>query len=455
MELTPSFVQLLQHFVPVFTAPTFQTFVAILTGWLLSHRHRYITEVIFASGNVGNGHWSRFHRFFSHAAWDPDVLSLHLAKLVLRLLAPGAVLLWAVDDTLCRKRGLTVYGAGMHHDPLISSRAKPLVSWGHDWVVLCLLLVHPFWAPTKVFALPIAVRLYRNRQGLTKGKKGKTKSAKPKPKADHRTRPELARALIQLVSTWFPQDELVVTGDSAYGGRSVLSHLPANVHLISHVHAKGALYAPPPSPTAKRRGAPRKKGERLPGMAAWAAEAAQPWTSLVFDQFGLHTTLLVKTQQALYYKAGGQRLLTIVLTRDAEGQRPDQMFYCTQLGWDARQILTTYAYRWAIECTFENCKQYLGLEDPANRLPQAVRRTAPTALLLYTLVVVWFHQAGHAWVRFPERPWYRHKQEPSFADQLTTLRRVSHEEKTQGLPAQQGGLKTWITQITEFLSRVG
>src|SRR5205814_693929 len=34
----------------------------------------------------------------------------------------------AVDDTLCRKRGLTVYGTGMHHDPLISSRAKPLVS---------------------------------------------------------------------------------------------------------------------------------------------------------------------------------------------------------------------------------------------------------------------------------------------------------------------------------------
>ena len=59
----------------------------------------------------------------------------------------------------------------MHYDPLISSRAKSLVSWGHDWVVLCLIIVHPFWAPTKVFALPIAFRLYRNRQGLTKGKK--------------------------------------------------------------------------------------------------------------------------------------------------------------------------------------------------------------------------------------------------------------------------------------------
>jgi len=57
MDLTPSLVDLLQHFAPVFTAPTFQTFVEIVTGWILSHRHRYVTEVIFAGGNVGNGHW--------------------------------------------------------------------------------------------------------------------------------------------------------------------------------------------------------------------------------------------------------------------------------------------------------------------------------------------------------------------------------------------------------------
>lgn len=169
MELTPSFLLLLQQFTPVFTSPSFRTFTLIASGWILSNRHRYITEVTFSCGNVGLGHWSRFHRFFSQAAWDLDRISMHLAKLVVAILAPGATLYWAVDDTLCRKRGLTLYGAGMHYDPLISSRAKALVSWGHDWVVLRLIVVHPFWAPTKVFALPIAMRLYVNRQGLTKG----------------------------------------------------------------------------------------------------------------------------------------------------------------------------------------------------------------------------------------------------------------------------------------------
>jgi hypothetical protein len=215
MELTASYLDLLRHFAPVFTSPTFQTFVEIVTGWVLSHRHRYVTEIIFAGGNVGNGHWSRFHRFFSQAAWDLDTFSLFLAKLVGTILAPGATLFWAVDDTLCRKRGLTLYGAGMHYDPLISSRAKSLVSWGHDWVVLCLIIVKPFWAPTKVFALPIAVRLYRNRQGLTKGKKSRGKASKPKPNHDHRTRPQLALELIQLVAQWYPDDEITLTGDSA------------------------------------------------------------------------------------------------------------------------------------------------------------------------------------------------------------------------------------------------
>jgi hypothetical protein len=384
---------------------------------------------------------------------------------VVTILAPGATFLWAVDDTLCRKRGLTLYGAGMHYDPLISSRPKALVSWGHDWVVLCLIIVHPFWAPTKVFALPIAARLYINRQGLTKGKKGKARSAKAKTKTkakaktktdpDHRTRPELALELIRLVARWFPDDEIILLGDSAYGGRSVLSHLPPKVHLISRVHPGGALYKPAPPKAPKTPGRPRKKGDRLPGMAEWAADPEPPWTRLEFDQFGWHATLDVKAIRALYYKSGRDRLLTIVLVHDVEGKRPDQMFYCTKLDWTARQVLAAYACRWAIECTFEYCKQFLGLEDPANRLPKAVERTAPMAMFIYSLVVVWFHKTGHQSVRFPFRPWYTKKAEPSFADMLTTLRRLSYDEKTEGLLPKHPLLKTWIAQLTELLSRTG
>jgi hypothetical protein len=473
MELTQSFLDLLGNFGSVFTAPTFQTFVQICNGWVLSHRHRFITDVIFSGGNVAKGHWSRFHRFFSDAAWDLDTLNMCLALLVVRIFSPTGIILLAVDDTLCRKRGLTIYGTGMHHDPLISSKAKPLVSWGHDWVVLSILIVKPFWAPNKVFALPIAQRLYKNLQGLTKGTKKLTsansatpsarKTKKPKPPADHRTRPQLAVELITLAASWFPARDILVSSDSAYGGKSVLAKLPSNVHLISHVHSKGALFAPLPSVNADApapgkkvpKGRPRKKGARLPGMKDWANDTAKPWAEFAFDQFGLHATLQVKTQQALYYKAGGSRVLTIVLTRDKLGKRPDQMFYCTHLTWDVHQILGTYAHRWAIECTFENCKQFLGLEDPANRVRLAVSRTAPMAFFLYSTIVVWFQTIGHQLVKFPERPWYLHKKEPSFADMLTTLRQRSYDDISATIPLEEMSHKTWLTRLTELLSRTG
>jgi hypothetical protein len=427
-----------------------------MTGWVLSHRRRFVTELIWSSGCTGNGHHSRYHRFFSQARWCLDALCCVLAKLLVAVFAPTGMIELAVDDTLCRKRGLTVYGTGMHHDPLISSRAKPLTSWGHDWVVVTLIVRSPFWAPTKVWSLPIAFRLYRNRQGLTKGKKNaKGKKKQPQRDANHRTRPELAVELISLVASWFPERKLIVSGDSAYGGASVLQKLPANVELISHVHPKGALYEPAPAPVPGKKGPRRKKGNRLPDMVHWANDARQSWQTLVFDQFGLHATLLVKTRQALYYKAGKDRLLTIVLVRDALGKRPDQMFYCTCLDWDARRILSEYSARWSIEVTFENCKQLLGLEDPANRKEKAVRRTAPMALFLYSLIVAWFHQAGHRHLRFPDRPWYRHKEEPSFADMLTTLRRRSWEDKLRTLPLKSRVAKKLLAQLVEFLSLAG
>jgi hypothetical protein len=97
----------------------------------------------------------------------------------------------------------------------------------------------------------------------------------------------------------------------------------------------------------------------------------------------------------------------------------------------------------------------LGLEDPANRLPLAVQRTAPMALLLYSVIVVWFHRRGHAWVRFPDRPWYTKKAEPSLADLLRTLRRVSGEEKLQPVRPGSSQQHNLLLQLIDFVSRTG
>ena len=150
MELTTTFMTLLERFRPVFTAPSYSTFCLMVTGWILSVRHRYVTDLIISSDSVGNGHFSDYHRFYSHAKWDIDDLWKHLARLLIGgLVGPDAVIMLGGDDSLCRQRGLGLFGAGMHHGPLISSRAKKLVSWGHDWVNLCLIIANPWWAKCK------------------------------------------------------------------------------------------------------------------------------------------------------------------------------------------------------------------------------------------------------------------------------------------------------------------
>lgn len=110
MECAQSFVMLRSEFRCVFTQPSFPVFVSLMTGWVLSHRRRFVTELIWSSGCTRRGHHSRYHRFFSQARWCLDTLCGVLAKLLVAIFAPTGIIELAVDDTLRRKRGLMVYG---------------------------------------------------------------------------------------------------------------------------------------------------------------------------------------------------------------------------------------------------------------------------------------------------------------------------------------------------------
>ena len=82
-----------------------------------------------------------------------------------------------------------------------------------------------------------------------------------------------------------------------------------------------------------------------------------------------------------------------------------------------------------------DAKGQLGFEEPQGWTRQAVRRTAPVAMLLYSLVVLWFARAGHRHYAPPQRPWYPGKAQASFADMLATLRACSVESEISSMPA--------------------
>ena len=156
-----------------------------------------------------------------------------------------------------------------------------------------------------------------------------------------------------------------------------------------------------------------------------------------------------------YYGVTGSRLVSVILVEDVDGKRGRQTFYSTNTNWSVSFVLETYARRWSIEVTFESLKQHFGISDPANRKPMAVKRTAPLAGLLLSLMVVWFSTTGHKLVKFPDRPWYPQKRHASFGDMLTTLREQSWREMCDGASVGPPSRKSMLARLISFVSLAG
>ena len=417
MPIVSTFSELLMRFSSVMTAPTFENFVVLATGWILCIGKRALTRAIQAAGAVGLKHYSVYHRFFSRAQWSIDQVSRLLLSILLKFVPNDAPVPLALDDTLCRKRGLHIFGTCMHHDPQISSRKFRLVNWGHSWVVVGILLRFPF-APSVTWCLPFAFRLYIS-QKRTKSERWKCREIV------HKTRPELALDILTMLSNWYPERQFHLYVDSTYGGSSVLNYLPDNFHLTSRITMDAALYEEPQKYAG--RGRPRKKGRSLPSPRELAADRRIKWRTLKLQTYGKSRILHIK-ELVGNWKRARYRRIKIVVVRDPTGNTKDQAFYTTDLGLTAEEILTGYAQRWAIEVAFENGKSHFGFEDPQSRNRKAVERTAPMSLVLYSLVVVWFAEKGHKKCKFPKRPWYTKKATPSFLDIMATLRRESLRE---------------------------
>ena len=429
MELVPGFTELLQGLSATMTTPTYHSLVTVLTGWVFASK-RTVTRMILAAGSAADKHYSSYHRLLSAARWSLDAVGLALFD----LLAPclGNVVMLGLDDTLARKRGLKMFGTGMHHDPLLSSRGKAITNWGHSWVMLGVIVELPFRRGHYYF-LPLLFRLYLNKKSSARHRRV------------YRTRPELAVEMLMILSNHCRNRRFHAVADSAYGGKSVLCHLPENCDLTSRLLLDARLYDAPPTRCPGQPGRPRKRGDRLPSPEELLTERCR---RLSLDIYGRTEEARVADCQVRVY-AAPTKALRVVAVDPLTGGRPRQAFYSTCADASAEEVITWYAMRWSVEVTFHDSKQHLGFEQPQGWSRRAVERTAPLAMLLYSLVVLWFAREGHRSWRPLDCPWYTSKAEPSFADMLATLRRLSVRRHVLSLALQGPGTRK-IKQLLEY-----
>ncbi len=428
MEMVHSFDLLLQGLAGTMTAPTFNSFVTILTGWVFAPR-RTVTRMIQAAGDAASKHYSSYHRVFSVAQWSLDAIGLVVFDLILPWC--GDTVFIAIDDTLARKRGLKMFGTGMHHDPLLSSRNKKITNWGHSWVVVGVIVEFPF-RPGHYYCLPILFRLYLN----------KKKAAKHRRK--YRSRPDLAVELVHLLCKHRKNRRFHLLADSAYGGQSVLNFLPDNCDLTSRLVKNARLYDDPSKKQTGGRGRPRKRGDKLPTPQQMLADRCRRVELHIYGR--CEKARLADVEARVF--AVPDRPLRVVAVEAIQGGRGQEVFYSTCHTAGAEEVIGWYAMRWSIEVSFHDSKQHLGFEQPQGWTRRAVERTAPMAMVLYSLIVLWFASEGHRYYQPRHCPWYTSKTDPSFADMLVALRRESVRQRIKSLRLSGPGSRK-IKQLLE------
>lgn len=439
-HLSVSLLDLLAPFRSCFARPeSFAVFEPVVVAWFLCLRGRTLTEVWQLTGLGAQRHWDAIYSLFASAQWDWDELGVLLCTLLLTHLVPGGLLSLVVDDTLCHKRGQKIAFGGIFLDPVLSTKSRKILRFGLNFVVLALVVQFPF-RPDRYYALPVLWRVFRK-----KGQDG------------HYKRTVLAATLVRRLACAFPQRRFTLVADHAYINGTVLADLPANVVVIGPLSKTAALYLPPPPKVAGQRGAPRKKGLRLPtprallahpeqlvtlaqqhtaDFALVQAQNAAGWAAVDHEFSCGQVTKRLRVQTlhgVLWYHACKQQGVTVLLFHDLEGQWRDEVLVSTQVGLSAAAVLAEYRKRWSIEVAFHDSKQYLGLEDPEVRTPQSVARAHPLAWFALSLALLWYALNRERLQQVErDRPWYNKTVGDTFTEMLGALRLRLWQERIFG-----------------------
>ncbi len=401
MILPASWSALLESFRPVFRRRgTFTLFIVLATGLVLQTRRRSVVGMLAAAGMASKVSFHAACRFFSSSVWDIDALCLIAARLIVsRLLEDDAPIVVAIDDTLFKRWGRKVHHAFWTHDG--SAQGGKKIARGNRWIIAGIVVRLPF--VTAPLCLPVLFRLWAG--------KGTT------------TPVELAGELLNLLAAEFPDRAVHGVGDAAYHGKPLLvkgttwtTRLPANAPPTIWRRRPPADAAGPRS-RAPASADPLTWPRRRPGGRSGFCATAAP------------TPSQIAIVDCIWYGSFGNAKGRCVLVRDEDSAKAcDLALFTLDHEASTAQVVERYAVRWSIEPSNAAGKQQTGVGQARNRVKNAVERTVPFAMLIQSMVIVWYglhgYHPGDITARRLAEPWYDTKVEPSFEDMLTKLRRT-------------------------------
>lgn len=179
-----------------------------------------------------------------------------------------------------------------------------------------------------------------------------------------------------------------------------------------------------------QRGRSRMRGERLPTPSEIALNATG-WKLVSTVERGRQRMRLILVRHVIWHAVMPGKYFRLIISRDPDGKERDDFFFPTALTTGPGTLISGYSDRCAIEDTFRNGKQFLGIEQPQSCQGSGSVKVAAMGYAVYALVWCWFIKNGDYFAS-PSRPWYQTKTTPSFQDALAGIRhqiwsrRISH-----------------------------
>ena len=401
---------------PLFDKRVFERALILTLGVLLAVRTRTLTAALRVTGREDDS-FSAYHRVLSRARWSCREAARVLLGLLVEGFVPEGPLVVGLDETVERRWGAKIEARGIYRAPVRSSHGHFVKASGLRWLSLSVLAEVP-WAG-RVWALPFLTVLcpsarYYARRGSASGS--------PKKLTDH------ARQAVLQLARWLrriaPERRLVVVTEAGFAAIRLLAAVRERATVVTRLRLDAALYDRAPVRRPGRPGRPRKKGERQPTLAARLADPATAWRRVVVSRWYGRTERVIElaTGTALWYHAGMPAVpLRWVLVRDARGAVEPKAFLCTDERATPLEVVSWYVRRWAVEVTCAEVRRHLGVETQRQWSAQAIARTTPCLLGLFSVVALVadaLQASGALGTR--QCAWYR-KEGPSFSDALAAV----------------------------------
>lgn len=342
--------------------------------------------------------WSAAYRLFERRRFDPQALFTPVRREVVERLGQEEPLVVMMDDTLIRKRGRKVHGAGWKRDPLGPPFCSNFV-WGQRFLQISGALPNSA-VPGQARGIPLDLA-----HAPSPVKPGKRAPAwlwseyRVKQQAMKVSSVGVER-LCQLRQQ-LDQDakgrRLIVSVDGGFTNRTVFRNLPDNTVAIGRIRKDAKLFFPPVEETTPRRGRRRWYGAPSPTPERIRQDDAFPWITVHAFAAGKTQAFEVKTLAPVRWLGTGATDVRLVVVRPLayRPRKGARLLYrnpvyllCTDPDLSLERLLQSYLWRWEVELNFRDEKTVMGVGEAQVRSQTAVELVPVFVVAAYAFLLL-------------------------------------------------------------------